>query len=468
MHDDAELLRRYADSRSQEAFAQFVEGNLGLVYHAALRRTNGDSHLAEDVAQQVFSSAARNARSIARHSVPAGWLYVATRNAAANLMRAERRRRKREQKAIDMHDTTPEIGPTPDWEKLRPQLDTVLDSLDPKDRDAVLLRCLQGRPFAEVGRMLHSSEDAARKRVDRALERLRGLLAGRGITSTSAALAAMLTEQAGIAAPAGLSIRVSGLAIASAGPHAAILMSTSKVSVAIAVAIVVAAGGSLYVRHLHEVQLRREAAPTRTGTGLQAVQGDPSTAAAVGVADFSAAGAGPRAAAGEAAPLSKAGASGGSPWPALTGGMIRSADWRNRGTATALDAFESYEWAEDRVDVDVTGETIGFGKWRAQVDAFYAALPVSVRTQYDSPEKLWAAVLMGSPRSSSITSYGVVSQAPDPADPANGVVMQAVVERADGSTLRGDLHFELTPNGWRYVLQDNLIGPLMNAMGQPK
>lgn len=468
MHDDSELLRRYADSRSEEAFAQFVDSNLGLVYQAALRRTNGDTHLAEDVVQQVFSSAAKNARSIARHSVPAGWLYVATRNAAANLMRAERRRKAREQKAFDMHDSTPETGPTPNWGELRLQLDAVLDSLDPKDRDAVLLRCLQGRPFSEVGGMLHSSEDAARKRVDRALEKLRGLLAGRGITSTSAALAAALAGQAGIAAPAGLAARVSGLAMASAGSHAAILMSTTKVGVVVAVAILIAAGGSLYVQHRHEVQQRQNAVLTRAQIDRRATQIDPSTAAFANAANSSAPVAVSGGAVRKATPASKPGASGGAPWPALTGGMVRSADWRNRGTATALDAFESYEWAVDHVDVDVTGETIGFGKWRTQVDAFYATLPDSIRSQYDSPEKFWAMALTGAPHASPITSFGVMSQAPDPADPDNGVVMQVVVERADGLTLHGDIHFEQTPNGWRYVLQDNLIGPLIDAMGRPK
>jgi len=135
MPDDTELLRRYADSRSEEAFAQFVERNLSLVYFAALRRTNGDVHLAEDVAQQVFSSLAQEAHSIARHAVPVGWLYVATRNAAANLMRTERRRRTREYEAATMQDTSSDAGSTPDWEKLHPQLDAVMDTLgDEKKR----------------------------------------------------------------------------------------------------------------------------------------------------------------------------------------------------------------------------------------------------------------------------------------------------------------------------------------------
>ena len=136
MPDDSELLTRYAESRSQEAFAEFVERNLGLVYHAALRRTNGDPHLAEDVVQQVFSSLALNSGKVARHAVPAGWLYVATRNAAANLMRSEGRRRARELKAMTMQDSHSETGTPPDWERLRPELDGLMDRL------LTLERCL--------------------------------------------------------------------------------------------------------------------------------------------------------------------------------------------------------------------------------------------------------------------------------------------------------------------------------------
>src|SRR5580658_4673921 len=161
MPDDAELLIRYGESHSQEAFAEFVERNLGLVYHAALRRTNNDLHLAEDVVQQVFLSVALNAAKVARHAVPAGWLYTATRNAAANLMRSERRRRARELKAMTMQDSRSETGTIPDWERLRPELDGLMDKLDRKDRDAVILRCMQNRPFAEIGAVLRISEEAA-------------------------------------------------------------------------------------------------------------------------------------------------------------------------------------------------------------------------------------------------------------------------------------------------------------------
>ncbi len=460
MPNDNELLRRYADARSEEAFAQFVEGNMSFVYQAALRRTNGDMHLAEDVVQLVFSSVARNAASVARHAVPAGWLYVTTRNCAANLMRAERRRKAREREAMNAPKFTHESESPPDWGRLRPELDAVIDKLERVDREAVLLRCLQGRPFAEVGRILRTSEDGARKRVERALERLRDLLARRGITSTAAALAAALEGQAGLAAPAGLAAHVTGLALASAGPPVALLMSTTKVSLAAAIALAIAAGGTLLVQHRREVKLERDIARLHLALDRHAgpLAGEPISAGAAGDA-VGAQSAGPRA--GPSATSPKAPASGSIPWPSLTGGMVRSSDWKNRGTATPMQTMQSYLWAVDRIDVGATADTIGFGQLKGRVDAFYEALPESIRAEYDSPEKLWAMILSGAPHGVPIASYGIVSQSPDPAQPENGVVMHVVIDGGDGTTTQGDVRLELTPTGWRYTLRDNLILPVL-------
>jgi hypothetical protein len=337
----------------------------------------------------------------------------------------------------------------------------------------VLLRCMQNRPFAEVGAMLRISEDAARKRVGRALERLRGLLASRGITSTTAALAASLEGHAALAAPAGLAARVSGLALTAgvpaSGTTAALLMnSTTKIGIAVAVAIVIAAGGSLYVQHRDVARLRTEVAGMRLALGAHPGPSDMVSPAAVSATAASAAGHRAGDAEGRRGAPADPGVAKGTSWPSLTGGMIRSADWKNRGTGTPLEALESYLWAVDRVDVDATGATIGFGKWRPQVDAFYAAQPDSIREQYDTPEKLWALVLTGAPHGPPFASYGVVSQAADPAQPENAVTVDLVIEKANGDTMEGNVQLELTPNGWRYTLQDNLIAPMLNTVPGPK
>lgn len=214
MNDDAALLRRYAEQRSEAAFAELVRRHLDLVYSAALRRLGGDAHRAADIAQQVFTTLARDAAKLSHHAVLTAWLYTATRNAAIDTIRAEQRRATREQEATAMH-TLSAATPDPDWEKLRPVLDAVMDELSDADRTAVLLRFFEKRPFAEIGTALHLSEDAARMRVDRALEKLHALLAKRGVTSTAAALSVVLANQAIAAAPAPLAATITASALAS-------------------------------------------------------------------------------------------------------------------------------------------------------------------------------------------------------------------------------------------------------------
>lgn len=244
MNDDADLLRRYAKNHSEEAFAELVRRHLGLVYHAAWRLT-GDPHRAEDVAQAVFTDLARKAASLTSRPSLAGWLYTSTRYAAAHARRTERRRQIREQEAFAMNDPLqPQTsGSETDWGHVRPVLDAALHDLGERDREAILLRFLEGRPFSEIGAKLALTEDAARMRVERALDKVRKLLARRGVTSTSAALAVVLADQAGAAVPTGLAVKITTTAIAlhaAAGGAAAGLglltfMTTGKILTGVAV-----------------------------------------------------------------------------------------------------------------------------------------------------------------------------------------------------------------------------------------
>jgi hypothetical protein len=244
--------------------------------------------------------------------------------------------------------------------------------------------------------------------------------------------------------------------------------STTKVTLATAIAIAAILGGSLYVQHRYVVRLRTEVASLRQAFGGRSSASDLVSPGTLGETGASGAGHQAGGAAGwQGAPGSREAAKKTS-WPSLTSGMIRSADWKNRGTGTPLEALESYLWAVDRIDVDATGEAIGFGKWRPQVEAFYAAMPDDVRAQYDTPEKLWALVLTGAPHGPPFASYGVVSQAPDPAQPENAVTVDLVIEKANGDTMEGSVQLELTPNGWRYTLPDNLIVPMLNTFKGPK
>lgn len=253
--EDTELLCRYATEKSEEAFAELVRRRVDFVYTVALRHVGGDAHLAEDVTQKVFTDLARKAPELARRAVLSGWLYRGAQYAASDAVRAERRRRAREEESHAMHDLNSSPASPADWEKLRPLLDRALGELDDEDRDAVALRFFEEKPFAEIGRTLRLSEDTARKRVERALERLGAALSRRGVTSTSGALGLALGSQAIVAAPAGLATAVTGVALAgsattvaaaSAGGLVLGFMSATKaVGVAGAVAVL-AVGGAFY------------------------------------------------------------------------------------------------------------------------------------------------------------------------------------------------------------------------------
>ncbi|MGA2052199.1 MAG: sigma-70 family RNA polymerase sigma factor [Opitutales bacterium] len=257
MTDDAELLRQYAHEHSQAAFAELVQRRLDLVFCVALRQVGGDAHLAEDVTQKVFADLARKAAALATHPALSGWLYRSAQFAATDVVRAERRRRVREQEAQTMHEISSDPGAQTDWETLRPMLDRLLGELDECDRNAVALRFFEGRPFADIGQALRLTEEAARKRVERALDRLHSRLAQRGVTSTTAALAVALGNQVYAAAPAGLAARVvaSALAGATAGGTAAGLalltfMNTTKITLGVTAAIaLLAVGGALFEAH---------------------------------------------------------------------------------------------------------------------------------------------------------------------------------------------------------------------------
>lgn len=140
--DDTTFLSQYVRDRSEDAFRELVNRHLNLVYSAALRQVGGDTHRAQDITQTVFADLARKASSVARHPTLSGWLYSSTHFAAANVLRSERRRQNREQKAHIMESLLGESGPSTNWEQLRPVLDDVMHELGARQRTALILRFL--------------------------------------------------------------------------------------------------------------------------------------------------------------------------------------------------------------------------------------------------------------------------------------------------------------------------------------
>jgi RNA polymerase sigma factor (sigma-70 family) len=214
MTDDGQLLQQYTRDRSESAFGELVARHIDLVYSVALRVAGGDSHLAQDVTQSVFLDLARKAPGLPRDAILAGWLCRHAWFTEAKSVRAERRRKTREQTAMEMRALDDNTGSP--WELIAPHLDEGLNQLSASDRDAIVLRFFKRQDFRVIGTALGVSEDAAQKRVSRALEKLRGVLSKRGATLTATALASALTAEAIVAAPAGLAISVTATALAGA------------------------------------------------------------------------------------------------------------------------------------------------------------------------------------------------------------------------------------------------------------
>jgi RNA polymerase sigma factor (sigma-70 family) len=267
MNEDANLLSRYAAEGAEDAFTALVQRHINFVYGCALRRVGGDRQAAEDVAQRVFVALARSAGKLTDRPSLGGWLHTTTRNVAAQYVRGERRRRDRETAAGAMSALDAE--PAPAWEQLAPLLDDALDAMNESDREAVLMRYFQGCSYAEIGGRLRLAENAARMRVDRALERLRGALERGGITSTAGGLALALTQHASMAAPAGLATATSAAALAgvTAGGGLLAFFGLAPVSAGLAGAVIVAGAGLYWKDQREQDRLRTEIAALQTATG---------------------------------------------------------------------------------------------------------------------------------------------------------------------------------------------------------
>ena len=203
---DLQLLRQFARTGCDEAFAEMVRRHVNLVFSAARRRVP-NSALAEEVAQTVFLELARQARRLNPDTVLSAWLYQAALHRAVDVVRRETRRQVREQIAVEFQAMNP--AASEDWSRIEPLLDEAMSSLGDVDRTALILRYFENRSLREVGECLGISDDAAQKRVQRAVDRLRDFLVARGIPVGAVGLAAVVAEFAVQAAPMELASQIS-------------------------------------------------------------------------------------------------------------------------------------------------------------------------------------------------------------------------------------------------------------------
>lgn len=222
---DAQLLERYARNGSEDAFAEIVRRHLNLVFSAALRQVR-QPQLAEEITQSVFVDLARQATKLAPKTILSAWLYQVTRRTAIDVIRRESRRQLREQVA---HELNAMNAPDTDWTQVEPLLEEGMDTLEERERAALLLRYFERKSLAEVGAALGINEDAARKRVSRSVERLREFLVRRGVSVSALGLTATITTNAIQAAPAALGPAIISAALISGTTAAVSATAVSKI-----------------------------------------------------------------------------------------------------------------------------------------------------------------------------------------------------------------------------------------------
>ena len=205
--NDQQLLRDYAANLSEAAFAELIRQHVDLVHSAAMRMVH-DAHQAEDVTQGVFIALAWNAGQLSDRRVLSPWLHRTAQNIASKAIRSDVRRRAREQEAAAMNEL---LSGEPDsgWEQIAPHLDAALGELSEQDREALMLRYFERKSGCGIAQTLGISEEAAQKRVTRAVERLRKLFAKRAVAVPASSLVVALSANAVQAAPIGLAAAIS-------------------------------------------------------------------------------------------------------------------------------------------------------------------------------------------------------------------------------------------------------------------
>jgi RNA polymerase sigma factor (sigma-70 family) len=471
---DQILVRDYARRRREQAFDELVHRHLDFVYSTAVRVLR-DSSLAEDVTQRVFMALAQHAANLQGRTSLTGWLHETARNFAISAVRSEERRRVREQEAetmriIDAEDTDAL------WQAITLHLDEVLSRLSSGDRDVILWRYFERKTAGQIGERLGLSGEAAQKRVLRALDRLRTMLAERGLTASAAGLAGLLTAQAIQSAPAGLAASVVAAAgvtgpALSATSIFEIIMASTKAKIGLAAVLAASVSAPLLLQHqrnarlLDEIttlrqqrpeldRLREEMNRLHAEAFLSAEQREKERAELVRIrrqlADYRT-----RDTSVASAPLNEKA----SKLPEQTDSrsssapLVRETDWKNVGFQTPSSTVQTLEWAKARRETNVIANALAWAdeKSRAGIEAIFAKAPESVRAKFGSADEYVLSLFdFASPPDNPrrLTSFRILEER------ITGDEATLLIEHqfADGETHTGPMRYVRIGNDWRQAL----------------
>jgi hypothetical protein len=382
----------------------------------------------------------------------------------------------------------------PDWQKIHPVLDSLMLELKDSDREALLLRYFETRSLADVGNKLGLSENAARMRVERALERLRERLLRRGVTSTATALAMVLTQQSVGAAPFGLaaSVTASTLGAASAAGSLSILDLITMANIkTILIGAVIAAGVSapIIVQHQTNARLREQIEALRSQlsqtpqpqqakvaadlAGLEQLRSNNAellrlrgevTSLRQQVASF----ANNRNATEQLKALKRSGEE--EEGKALLAKspeilLVPAHQWANVGFTTPAAAFQTLNWAVANHDTNAfAGALVWDAQARARADALFAAAPESVRQRYGTVDGIIFDWWLNN--ATPIAANRVLSQMDE--GPNETTLLEQHVY-TDGRVRENTVQFQRDDNGgWRQVIPPELmpkLGVVLNNAG---
>jgi RNA polymerase sigma factor (sigma-70 family) len=209
--NDMDLVRAYAKCNSESAFSELVQRHINLVYSVAMRYV-GNAQDAQDMTQAVFIILAKKSAGLRDKTVITGWLYETTRFTAINFLRSKIRRQSREQESY-MQSPLNDSDTDGVWLQVAPLLEDAMSRLSESERTLLALHFFEKKSGAEAAAALGIEEWAARKRVTRAVEKLRKFFERRGISISAGVLVGTITANVAQAAPAALASSISSIAV---------------------------------------------------------------------------------------------------------------------------------------------------------------------------------------------------------------------------------------------------------------